>query len=104
MASSNIAVKEEMKPEPGLDISESPSAAAMDEDLYEDAGDLDMNGASQSTYITRVPKYLWKYLSAGGGGQDGHIGTIRVEGDIEHPKQVSFDSDCLKGVLLTSHS
>ena len=95
MASSNITIKEEVKAEPDLDVADSPSAA-MDEDLYEDAGDLDMNDASQATYITRVPKYLWKFLSEGGGGQDGHIGTIRVDGEIENPKQVCSDDECLR--------
>ena len=79
-------IKDEIKAEPDLDQG-SPMAIA-DEDLYEDAGDLEMSGASQSTYLARIPKYLWKYLTPERGGQDGRLGTIRVEGSLDKPQRV----------------
>ena len=90
MDTARTNIKDEIKSEPDPDLG--GSVAHMDEDLYEDAGDLDLNGASQATYLARVPKYFWKYLTPESGGQDGKLGTIRVEGDLDKPQRVSRSS------------
>ena len=73
------------KIEPGLmDI-----PIAEDEDIYEDAGDLDFAEASRALCLTRIPKYLWEHWSKLDDDQEIKLGTIRVEGDLNNPKGVS---------------
>ena len=67
---------------------ESPTAQ-FDADIYEDAGDLDFRGASQSIYLTRIPKFLWKTWSKIDDDQEIHLGTVRVEGGVEKPTKVT---------------
>lgn len=76
-----------VKPEP--DLMDIPAA---DDDIYEDAGDLDFADASRGLCLTRVPKYLWDFWSKMDDDQEIKLGTIRVEGDISHPQRVSFTS------------
>ena len=59
-----------------------------EEDIYEDAGDLDFACSAQEVYLTRVPKALWKTWSQLDTDGDIHLGTIRIEGDTETPKRV----------------
>lgn len=70
-------VKSEVKSESG-----SP-APFMDDDLYEDAGDLDFydpNGPTDLNHIAlmRVPNHLWKRWSELNDDQEIQIGTMRV--------------------------
>jgi len=60
-----------------------PSPGAFDEDLYEDAGDLEFNTdpASQAMYLAKVPKYLWEQWSKLDDDAQIRIGTIR---QVEH--------------------
>lgn len=67
-----------IKPDPDS-VGASP-AAQIDEDIYEDAGDLDFTGAEQGVYLTRLPKFLWESWSKLDDGQEIQVGTIRVEG------------------------
>ena len=60
-----------------------------DDDIYEDAGDLEFAEASRRLYLTRIPKYLWKQWSKLDNEQEIRLGTIRVEGDLEKPARVS---------------
>lgn len=73
---------------------EPPSAAASpaaqsDDDIYEDAGDLDFSGARQGLFLTRIPKYLWDSWSTLDDEQEIQLGTVRVEGALEDIKRVS---------------
>ena len=60
-----------------------------DEDIYEDAGDLEFAEASRGLYLTRIPKYLWKHWSKLDNEQEIRLGTVRVEGSLEKPARVS---------------
>ena len=70
-----------------------------DEDIYEDAGDLDFSSAAQAFYLTRLPKYLWKTWAQLGDDAEVEVGTIRIEGDLNAPKRVSV----LQVILLHFH-
>ena len=59
-----------------------------EEDIYEDAGDLDFGCSAQEIYLTRVPKALWKTWSQLDADEEIHLGTVRIEGDVENPKRV----------------
>ncbi|KAI4233456.1 MAG: hypothetical protein L6R40_007053 [Gallowayella cf. fulva] len=74
---------------------EPPSAAASpaahsDDDLYEDAGDLDFSRTAQGLYLTRIPKYLWESWSTLDDEEEIQIGTVRVEGGLEDVKRMSL--------------
>ena len=79
-----------IKAEPDVDMTD--SFAPSDADLYEDAGDLDMTNASHPSYLARIPKYLRRYLTPESGGEDGRLGTIRVEGSLDKPLRVKLAS------------
>ena len=63
-------------------------AAHTDDDVYEDAGDLEFAGADQGLYLTRIPKFLWERWSQLDDNQEITIGTVRVEGGLEKLKKV----------------
>lgn len=65
-----------IKPDPDT---KSPSALSED-DIYEDAGDLEFNTdpASQSMYLARVPKYIWEAWAKLDDDAEIQIGTIRT--------------------------
>ena len=63
-------------------------AAHTDDDVYEDAGDLDFASADQGVYLTRIPKFLWERWSQLDDNQEITIGKVRVEGGIEKFKKV----------------
>ncbi|KAL8756695.1 MAG: hypothetical protein Q9184_004419 [Pyrenodesmia sp. 2 TL-2023] len=74
---------------------EPPSDAASpadhsDEDIYEDAGDLDFSHAVQDLYLSRIPKYLWDCWSKLGDDEEIEIGTIRVEGNLDDVRRMSL--------------
>ncbi len=75
-----------IKPDPDS-IGASPTAHT-DDDLYEDAGDLEFAGADQGLYLTRIPKFLWERWSQLDDNQEVTIGTVRVEGGPENVKRV----------------
>lgn len=75
-----------IKPDPdGLTAS---PGHQIEEDIYEDAGDLDFSGADQGFYLTKLPKFLWDSLSKLDAKQEIQVGTIRVEGDMGDIKRV----------------
>lgn len=90
----------QMKPD--LDsIGASPSAHT-DDDLYEDAGDLEFAGADQGLYLTRVPKFLWERWSQLDDNQEVTIGTVRVEGGPDKIKRVCqslFSRRCMYTII-----
>lgn len=59
-----------------------------DEDLYEDAGDLDFSGAVQGIYLTRIPKFLWENWSKLDDEQEIQLGTVRIEGTESDVRRV----------------
>ena len=62
--------------------------AQTDEDLYEDAGDIDFSGAIQGIYLTRVPRFLWENWSKINDDQEIQLGTVRIEGNGGDVKRV----------------
>ncbi|KAL9638716.1 MAG: hypothetical protein Q9164_001389, partial [Protoblastenia rupestris] len=68
-------------------------AAHSEEDLYEDAGDLDFMGSEQSVYLTRIPKFLWECWSKLDDDQEIQIGRLRVEGQPGEIKRMSMMLD-----------
>ena len=75
-----------IKTEPDL-IAVAP-ALQTDEDIYEDAGDLDFAASSQSLYLTRIPKMLWEHWSQLDDDQEILLGTVRMEGSLDQIKRV----------------
>jgi hypothetical protein len=75
-----------IKPDPDhLGASPGPQ---LEDDIYEDAGDLDFAGAEQGFYLTKLPNFLWDSLSKLDAKQGIQVGTIRVEGDMDNIKRV----------------
>lgn len=72
---------------------EEPTSVISDEDVYEDAGDLDYTGSTQALMLTRIPKFLWESWTQLGDDDEIQIGTIRYEGDPEDPKRVCYPGD-----------
>ena len=63
-----------------LDSLHELSGTQSDEDIYEDAGDLDFSGAIPGIYLTRIPRLLWENWSKLDDDQEIRIGTVRIEG------------------------
>lgn len=62
-----------------------------DEDLYEDAGDLDFTLAAQNVWMSRLPRQLWEHWSQLDDDEEIEIGTVRIEGDVNDLKRVRYD-------------
>jgi transcription initiation factor TFIIF subunit beta len=71
---------EESKVKLEPDILGASPGVQSDEDLYEDAGDLDFSNAIQGIYLTRIPRFLWENWSKLDDDQEIQLGTVRVEG------------------------
>lgn len=78
----------QVKSEPDQ-LGASPSAQS-EEDLYEDAGDLDFAGTVQGLYLARIPKFLWECWSKLDDDEEIRLGTVRVEGGKDDAKRVSY--------------
>jgi transcription initiation factor TFIIF subunit beta len=76
-----------IKPDP--DNKDTVLADVDDEDLYEDAGDLDFANATQSLWLSRIPRSLWEHWSKLDDDEEIQIGTIRIEGEANDIKRVS---------------
>ncbi|KAI0387518.1 transcription initiation factor IIF, beta subunit-domain-containing protein [Hypomontagnella monticulosa] len=85
MAAPRVKAEQAIKPEPGIkpesdDIGRSPSAMSED-DIYEDAGDLEFyepNDTSNSgVYLTHVPKYLYDAWANMDDDAEIQVGTLR---------------------------
>ncbi|EHK99267.1 putative Transcription initiation factor IIF subunit beta [Glarea lozoyensis 74030] len=76
-------IKPEIKPDPDA-LGASP-AALDEEDIYEDAGDLEFNNDPnyQSLYLARVPKYVWEAWSKLDDDAEIQIGMIRMTNTID---------------------
>ena len=67
-----------IKPDP--DTKGASPGALADDDIYEDAGDLEFNSnpAWQELYLARVPKTVWEAWNKFDDDAEIRIGTIRV--------------------------
>lgn len=61
------------------------SPDAMEDDLYEDTGDLEFYDAQQkrpidwdNVYLARVPKYIWEAWHALDDNDEIELGTVRI--------------------------
>lgn len=72
----------------------SPSPYMEEDDVYEDAGDLDFSQSSQQFWMSRIPKSLWELWASMPEDGEIEIGTMRVEGEISNPKRVSLTLCC----------
>ncbi|PYH41220.1 transcription factor IIF subunit TFG2 [Aspergillus saccharolyticus JOP 1030-1] len=81
-----------IKPDP--DSKDTVLADIDDEDLYEDAGDLDFSQAQRSVWLSRLPRSLWEHWAKITNDLDDdeeiQVGTMRVEGTPNDIKRVSL--------------
>ena len=72
-----------IKPDP--DVKGASPGVHADDDIYEDAGDLEFNTdpAWQALYLARVPQGLWESWSKLDDDAEIHLGTIRVVNMIQ---------------------
>ena len=70
-----------------LEDTSSPSIDE-DEDIYEDAGDLDFSHVQQQLWLSHIPRTLWETLSQLQNDDEIEIGKIRVEGAESNPSRV----------------
>ena len=83
-------------------LSDSPGVH-IDEDIYEDAGDLDFTGSDQSVFLTRLPKFLWDSWSKLDDNQEIQIGRVRIEGNPGDIKRVrTVKTACASSGLMLS--
>lgn len=72
----------------------SPSPSAVSDTYMDDADlddpELDFKQAHQNLWVSKLPKHLWETLAKLGDNDEIEIGTIRVEGSLEKPQQVSL--------------
>lgn len=76
-----------IKPDP--DIKDTVLVDLNDEDIYEDAGDLDFSASGQNVWLSRLPRQLWEHWSQLDDDEEIEIGTIRIEGEPTDIKRVS---------------
>jgi len=69
-------------------MDDTPSPMMDDEDVYEDAGDLDFSNAQQQLWLSHIPRSLWETLLKLVDDDEIEIGTIRVEGSESNPTRV----------------
>lgn len=78
-----------IKPEPN--DSPSPYMDEMDEDGYEDAGDLDFNNAQRQLWLNSLPRSLLETLAQEmGDAEEIEVGTVRIEGSESDPTRVNY--------------
>ena len=82
-----------------VDLMDIPPA---DDDIYEDAGDLDFSSAAQGLYLTRIPKYVWDNWSQLDEEEEIRLGTVRVEGSLDRATRVRKETSaaCLSWPCL----
>lgn len=79
------------------DTKDAALTALEDEDIYEDAGDLDFSAAAQDVWLSRIPRSLWEHWSKLDDDEEIQIGTIRIEGNLNDPKRVRCNLETLSG-------
>ena len=80
----DVYIKPEIKPDP--DAPGASPAAFSEDDIYEDAGDLEFNADTdfQNVILAKVPKYVWEAWSKLDDDAEIQIGTIRVMQSVDH--------------------
>ncbi|KAL6720686.1 hypothetical protein ACLMJK_002611 [Lecanora helva] len=77
-----------IKPDPdSLGASPGPQ---LEDDIYEDAGDLEFNEAEQGIFLAKVPKFLLESWSKLDNNQEIQIGRVKVEGGLNDIKRMSL--------------
>ncbi|OJJ46126.1 hypothetical protein ASPZODRAFT_133124 [Penicilliopsis zonata CBS 506.65] len=76
-----------IKPDPD---SKEAAMAGFEDDIYEDAGDLDFSNAAKDVWLSRIPRPLWEHWSKLDDDEEIQIGTIRIEGPLNDIKRVSL--------------
>ncbi|KXH25134.1 transcription initiation factor IIF [Colletotrichum simmondsii] len=103
-----------IKPEPYIkpDPEAIPAAPVDDDDLYEDAGDLEFfdqfgdQGSFGQAYLARVPKDLWEAWDSLPDDAEIEIGTmrqwdvVRPDGSVEHRFKMLLNSDRAEHQLM----
>lgn len=71
-------IKPSIKPDPDA---QGASPAAFEDDIYEDAGDLEFNTDPnfQKVYLARIPRELWEAWSHLDEDAEIQLGTVRME-------------------------
>ena len=59
-----------------------------DEDLYEDAGDLDFSQAGTSVWLSRLPRQLWENWANLDDDEEIEVGTMRIEQNPTDPNDI----------------
>ncbi|KAI9651927.1 MAG: hypothetical protein M1829_002104 [Trizodia sp. TS-e1964] len=72
----NFVTEPLIKPDPDF-FAATPSALT-DEDIYEDAGDLELSCARDGLQLMRIPRYLWDVWSKFADDEEIELGTVRV--------------------------
>ena len=62
-----------------------------EDDVYEDAGDLDFTNAQQQIWLNHIPASLWEALSTIADDDELDIGTIRMELQGSDTKRVKHN-------------
>jgi hypothetical protein len=80
----------------------SPSAMSED-DIYEDAGDLDFSaGEGKSVWLMRIPKFLWDSWEKISDDEEVELGRVRVEqGGDGNDKVLGFKLPAISSIWLT---
>lgn len=81
----------QIKPDPdSIHIKPDPDKDTIldEDDLYEDAGDLDFTNGGQNVWLSRIPRSLWEHWSKIDDDEEIQVGTIRIEGDPNDIKRV----------------
>jgi hypothetical protein len=76
-----------IKPDPES-LAATPSGYA-DDDIYEDAGDLDFSQCDPQLWLMRLPKYIWEKWANIAEDDEIKLGKIRVEKLVEDGKEQS---------------
>ena len=71
-----VSVEHQVKPEPDS-LAGTPSALS-DDDIYEDAGDLDFSNIA-NVHLLRLPKWLWENWANIDDDEQIELGVVRVE-------------------------
>jgi TFIIF, beta subunit N-terminus len=70
----------ELKVKPDPESTGASPSAMSEDDIYEDAGDLDFSiGEDKSVWLMRVPKFLWESWDKIGDDEEVELGKVRVE-------------------------
>lgn len=86
-----------------IDSGAASPLAQSDEDIYEDAGDLDFSGTTHGLYLTRIPRFLWETWSKLDDDDEIQLGTVRVEGGSDDPKRVRHRSIALIKLIVVKN-